>query len=188
MSAVAGIGATEEALDTAGLGQVVLAGHSSRTQVAAQAATLRPGTVAALVLASPTIDPKARSWIRLLAYWRAGRPLPDPGPDRLPQAGVAPRRLARRRLAPAHQRRAGSSPRPPGRHRSPLSMPVLVLRGRDDRLLSPQWARHLASLAPHGRLEILPGPHTFPWVTFPWVTPAGWSPLIRALAGQAAAG
>jgi pimeloyl-ACP methyl ester carboxylesterase len=165
-------------LDAAGLGQIVLAGHSSGTQVAAQAATLRPGTVAALVLASPTIDPKARSWIRLLAYWQLDGRYPTPGltashkPEWRRAGG---RRLINAVQAHLHDHLEDTVPR--------LSMPVLVLRGRDDQLLSPQWARHLASLAPHGRLEILPGPHTFPWVT-----PAGWSPLIRALAGQAAAG
>jgi pimeloyl-ACP methyl ester carboxylesterase len=46
--------------DDAALDGVVLVGHSSGTQVAARAALHRQRTVAALVLASPTIDPAAR--------------------------------------------------------------------------------------------------------------------------------
>lgn len=118
----------------------------------------RAGSDAALVLANPAIDPKARSWIRLLAYWRLDGRYPTPGLT----ASHKPewRRAGWRRLINAvqahfHDHLDDTVPR--------LSMPVPVLRGRDDRLLSPQWARHLASLAPHGRLEILPGPHTFPW-------------------------
>jgi pimeloyl-ACP methyl ester carboxylesterase len=48
-------------LEASGLPPVILAGHSSGTQVAARAAVARPDLVAATVLASPTVDPKARS-------------------------------------------------------------------------------------------------------------------------------
>jgi pimeloyl-ACP methyl ester carboxylesterase len=48
-------------LAAAGQPPVMLAGHSSGTQVAAAAAAARPDLAAATVLASPTVDPKARS-------------------------------------------------------------------------------------------------------------------------------
>lgn len=57
-------------LDAADLGPVVLMGHSSGTQVAAHAAVRRSDRVSALVLASPTVDPAARSLLRLLVRWR----------------------------------------------------------------------------------------------------------------------
>jgi pimeloyl-ACP methyl ester carboxylesterase len=161
-------------LDAADLGQVVLAGHSSGTQTAARAARLRSATVAALVLASPTIDPKARSWTRLLMYWRLDGRYPTPGLN----ASHKPewRRAGARRLIHAvhahlHDHLADTIPQ--------LTMPVLVLRGRDDRLLSSQWARELVKLAPHGGFAEMPGPHTFPWVA-----PGAWSPPIRALVNE----
>src|SRR3954454_16963938 len=47
------------------LGRLVLAGHSSGTQVAAEAAVGHPD-VTGVVLASPTVDPVARDVVRLL--------------------------------------------------------------------------------------------------------------------------
>ena len=66
-------------LDAAALGPVVLAGHSSGTQVAAAAAAARPDLVAATVLASPTVDPRARSVPKALYYWRRDSQYPMPG-------------------------------------------------------------------------------------------------------------
>ena len=57
-------------LAASGLDRVVLAGHSCGTQVAARAAARRPPSVRALVLASPTIDPRFRSRRRVLLAWR----------------------------------------------------------------------------------------------------------------------
>ena len=62
-------------LDAGELGGIVLAGHSSGTQVAAHVAVRRPRAVRALVLASPTIDPRFRSRRRVLMAWRRNRPL-----------------------------------------------------------------------------------------------------------------
>lgn len=130
--------------------------------------------MAALVLASPTIDPKARSWIRLLIYWRLDGRYPTPGltASHKPEwrrAGA--RRLVRTVRAHLRDHLEATIPR--------LTMPVLVLRGHDDRLLSPRWARELAGLARTGQFAELPGPHTFPWVA-----PSAWSPPIRALTSQ----
>ncbi len=69
-------------LGEAGLDKVVLAGHSSGTQVAAYAATIAADSVAALALASPTIDPIARSLPRLLLRWRLDARSPSPGLER----------------------------------------------------------------------------------------------------------
>lgn len=57
---------------------VILAGHSSGTQVAAEAAAGHPG-VAGLVLASPTVDPAARGLIRLLVRWQLNGRHEPPG-------------------------------------------------------------------------------------------------------------
>ncbi|GAB2597834.1 hypothetical protein Aab01nite_73560 [Paractinoplanes abujensis] len=52
-----------------GLRRVALAGHSFGAEVAARLAVLVPGTVAALVLASPTTDPRARTRRGLIGRW-----------------------------------------------------------------------------------------------------------------------
>ncbi|MDP9430748.1 MAG: alpha/beta hydrolase, partial [Actinomycetota bacterium] len=62
-------------LAASGLDRVVLAGHSSGTQVAARAAARRPPNVRALVLASPTVDPRFRSLPRVLLAWRRNHEL-----------------------------------------------------------------------------------------------------------------
>ena len=172
---VAGYGAcVADWLDAAGLGRVVLVGHSSGTQVAAHAADLRPAWVAGLVLASPTIDPMARSWTRLVLRWRLDGRYPTPGLDESHKpewrrAGL--RRLVHVAHVHLQDRLEDVVPR--------LPMPVLVLRGHDDRLLSPQWARELVGSARDGRLLEMPGPHAFPWVA-----PGAWSPPVRALAHE----
>jgi len=51
------------------VGGVILAGHSSGTQVAARGAVGHPGVVG-VVLASPTVDPVARGPVRLFVRWQ----------------------------------------------------------------------------------------------------------------------
>ena len=36
---------------------------------------------------------------------------------------------------------------------------MLVLTGRKDLVVPDGWAKRLADAAPHGRLELVPGPH-----------------------------
>lgn len=160
-----------EWLDAANLPPVVLAGHSSGTQVAAAAAASRPDLVAATVLASPTVDPKARSVPRALYYWRRDSQFPMPGlsDSHKPEW----RRAGAKQIV--HLLRAHLShhledemPR--------LRGPVLVMLGEQDRLCGEQWARRLVELAGDARLVITPGPHTFLWCD-----PAAWSEPIRSL-------
>nr|WP_296075197.1 alpha/beta fold hydrolase [uncultured Actinoplanes sp.] len=56
-------------LDTLGLRRVCVVGHSFGAEVAARLAVLRPDAVAALVLASPTCDPDARTRTALIGRW-----------------------------------------------------------------------------------------------------------------------
>lgn len=58
-------------LDARGLGQVALVGHSFGAEVAARLAVLRPERISALVLASPTTDPAARTRRGLIGRWAA---------------------------------------------------------------------------------------------------------------------
>jgi pimeloyl-ACP methyl ester carboxylesterase len=150
---------------------VIMAGHSSGTQVAAMVAANRPDLVAATVLASPTVDPKARSVPRALYYWRrdAAYPMPGLSESHRPEwhrAGF--RQLVH--LLRAHLRDCLEETVP--RIRGPL----LVLRGEQDRLCTERWARELAERAEDGRLVTVPGPHTFLWRD-----PSAWSAPLHDL-------
>jgi pimeloyl-ACP methyl ester carboxylesterase len=162
-------------LEAAKLPPVIIAGHSSGTQVAAHVAAARPDLVAATVLASPTVDPKARSVPRALYYWRRDSAYPMPGLDESHRpewrrAGV--RQLVH--LLRAHQRDHLEENVPY------IDGPLLVLRGREDAMCAERWARQLADLAEDGRLVTVPGPHTFLWRD-----PAVWSEPLRHLAAAA---
>jgi pimeloyl-ACP methyl ester carboxylesterase len=150
------------------LPSVVLAGHSSGTQVAAEAAASRPG-VSGLVLASPTVDPVARGLIRLIIQWRRDGRYEPPGlteshKPEWKRAGA--RRLVH--VVRAHLRHAIEEPL------RRLDVPLLVLRGHDDRLSTPDWARRLTTIVADGRYVEVPGAHTFPWRD-----PHSWSEPVR---------
>lgn len=158
-----------------GMDRVVLAGHSSGTQVAARAAVGHPA-VAGLVLASPTVDPRHRGLLRLLVRWRldSRREPPGLGSSHLPEwrrAGV--RRLLH--LVRVHIDDAIEEPL------SRLEVPVLVIRGEEDRIGSRAWAQHLAGLGAGGVYTEVHGAHTFPWLD-----PQAWSGPVRSLAEAAA--
>jgi pimeloyl-ACP methyl ester carboxylesterase len=159
-------------LDAADLPPVILAGHSSGTQVAAHAAAARPARVAATVLASPTVDPKARSVPKALYHWRRDSRYPMPGlsDSHKPEwrrAGFG--QLVHLMRAHLRDHLEDVVPRLRGR--------VLVLLGAEDKLCTERWAAELAELAEHGRLITVPGPHTFLWRD-----PAAWSQPLRELA------
>jgi pimeloyl-ACP methyl ester carboxylesterase len=158
-------------LDVSGLHDVVLAGHSSGTQVAAHVAAGRPD-VQALVLASPTVDPRFRSLPRVLLAWRRNHELEPPGLDvvHTPERQRAGLRRVRHALR-AHLADALEDVVPQ------VAVPVLVLYGDIDRLCTEAWARELAGLAPDGRFATVPGAHSFPYTA-----PDAWSQPIRELA------
>jgi pimeloyl-ACP methyl ester carboxylesterase len=133
-----------------GRGPVVLAGHSQGCQVAA--AVAGDPRVTGLVLLGPSTDPRLRSaralalrWLRtalrepkwqlplVLAQWS------HTGPGRM--------RALWRQTSPDR-----IDLRLPG-----LEVPVVVVRGRRDRLCDADWARSLAAAAPAGRLAELAG-------------------------------
>jgi pimeloyl-ACP methyl ester carboxylesterase len=164
--------AVVEWLEASGLPPVILAGHSSGTQVAARAAAARPDLVAATVLASPTVDPKARSIPKALYYWRRDSRYPMPGlsESHRPEwrrAGAA--QIVHLLRAHLRDHLEDVVPR--------LRGPLLVMLGEQDRLCTEQWARHLADLASDGTLVTVPGPHTFLWRD-----PASWREPVHELA------
>jgi pimeloyl-ACP methyl ester carboxylesterase len=168
--------AVVEWLDGAELGPVVLAGHSSGTQVAARAAVLagerRNTQVVAVVLASPTVAPVSRPLPRMLLRWRLDGRHEPPG---LTGSHLREWRRAGVRgllhLVRVHLRDRIEESVPA------ITVPLLVLRGSDDRLSTAEWARGLAAAAPSGRYQELPGAHTFLWAD-----PGSWSAPVRQLA------
>jgi pimeloyl-ACP methyl ester carboxylesterase len=161
-------------LHTQQFGPVVLAGHSSGTQVAAEAAQRYPDDVAGVVLAGPTIDPVARGGLRVFARWWADRRGDPKSLDEVHQPER--RRVGLRRVfhvLRVHLRHDLAKPV------AALTVPVLVIRGRDDRLSTPQWGHRLAGLARDGRYVEVAGTHSFCWRY-----PDAWSPPIRELADR----
>jgi pimeloyl-ACP methyl ester carboxylesterase len=161
-------------LDGAALERVLLMGHSSGTQVAARAAARRPPAVRGVVLASPTVDPRVRSWARLFLAWQLDGRREPPGltGSHLPEwrcAGL--RRLVQVVRVHLADRLEDVVPR--------LQVPVLVLHGEQDLVGSEGWARELSARARDGRFASMPGAHSFPWAD-----PSAWSGPIRRLAEE----
>lgn len=159
------------------LGRVVLVGHSSGTQVAARAAVDHPD-LAGVVLASPTVDPMARSMPRLLLRWRLDSRHEPPGlsESHRPEWKRAGLRrmlhIARVHLDDVLEDNVAR-----------LRVPLLVIRGREDRISTARWGRYLTTLVADGHYIEVPGAHTFPWLV-----PHAWSPPLRHLAETGRAG
>jgi pimeloyl-ACP methyl ester carboxylesterase len=151
-----------EQLDTAHMTEVVLLGHSASCQIVAEAAARDPGRVVGLVLVGPTTDPRAAAWSALAVRWLRTAFWERPG-----QVPVLVRDYHRTGLV--DMSRAMDAAR---RHRIDLLLPrvacpVLVARGRHDRIAPADWVASLAELAPLGRAVTLrAGAHMVP-ITHP---------------------
>ncbi|GAA0456453.1 hypothetical protein GCM10009531_55780 [Actinoplanes capillaceus] len=146
---------------------VILAGHSSGTQVAAEAASRDP-SVAGLVLTAPMTDPAHRRPDRLFRRWLLAGRREAPGvlATQWPEwRRAGPRLIAH--LVRVHRRHVIEE------SLRRVTVPILVLRGREDPMCTARWAR---SLATSGYVE-LPGAHDFCWGD-----PNGWSAPMRAFA------
>jgi pimeloyl-ACP methyl ester carboxylesterase len=161
-------------LEAAGLDRALVVGHSSGTQVAAWAGVLAPDRVAAVGLASPTIDPIARPLPKLVYRWRLDARSPSPGleENHVPEwkrAGIrGAAHLVKVHLADRIEEQVGR-----------LRVPVLVIRAEDDRLTTEGWVRELAASA-GGDLLTVPGAHAFLWLD-----PEAWSAPLRELSARA---
>ena len=151
-----------ERLDGLAVGRAVLLGHSASCQVVVEAARQDPARVAAAVLVGPTTDPRAAGWPTLAARWVRTAAWERPG-----QIPLLVRSYGRTGLAAMS--RAMDAAR---RHRldaavADLTCPVLVVRGRHDRIAPADWVAALARHAPDGRAATLPvGAHMVP-ITHP---------------------
>jgi pimeloyl-ACP methyl ester carboxylesterase len=158
-----------------GAPRLVVVGHSSGTQVAAWTGVLAPDAVAAVGLASPTIDPHVRSLPRLLYHWRLDARSPSPGLEeshkpewkRAGPRGVA--HLVRVHLRDALEEQVAALP-----------TPYVALRAEGDRLSTDRWMDDLAALSDSGEWVRVPGAHAFVWQH-----PDAWSEPLRRLARRA---
>ncbi|WP_210503133.1 alpha/beta fold hydrolase [Nocardioides xinjiangensis] len=125
--------------------RAVLLGHSASCQVVTRAAALAPGSVSALVLVGPTTDPRAASWPRLAARW-----LRTAAWERPHQVPVLARSYSRTGLGWMARAMEAARREDVRADLRSLTCPVLVVRGRHDRICPEDWSGHLASLAPDG--------------------------------------
>jgi pimeloyl-ACP methyl ester carboxylesterase len=161
-------------LEAAGLDPAVVVGHSSGTQVAAWAGVLAPHRVAAVGLASPTVDPKLRWLPKLLFYWRLDARAPSPGLElnHKPEwKRAGPRGIA-------HLLKVHLDDHIEDQVRR-LTMPVLALRAEGDRLTTDHWMDDLVAMTAQGSWASMPGAHAFVWLY-----PEAWSDPLRRLAEQ----
>jgi pimeloyl-ACP methyl ester carboxylesterase len=145
-------------LDALPVEQVVLVGHSASSQIVVEAAVRAPTRVAALVLIGPTTDPRAATWPRLVGRWLRTAVWERPG--QVPRLlhdyartglGSMVRGMDAARRHDIRPGLAGSG------------VPVLVVRGRHDRICPRAWAAELAGRAAGGRLATLAaGAHMVP--------------------------
>ncbi|MFR9803970.1 alpha/beta fold hydrolase [Pseudonocardia sp. RS010] len=138
-------------------GRVVL-GHSASCQVVVEAAARASDPPAALVLVGPTTDPSGGTWPRLADRWvrTAAHEWPAQAPllvrDYL-RTGL----LGMARTLDQTRRHRIEPPL------AAVRCPVLVVRGRHDRIAPAGWTEHLARTAATGRAFTLPaGGHMVP--------------------------
>jgi pimeloyl-ACP methyl ester carboxylesterase len=151
-----------EQLDTAQVAEAVLFGHSASCQIVVEAAVRAPTRVVGVVLVGPTTDSRAVRWPALAVRWLRTAVWERPG-----QVPILARDYHQTGLVA--MARAMDAAR---RHRidrllARVACPVLVVRGRHDRIAPADWVSALAALALQGRAVTLPaGAHMVP-VTHP---------------------
>jgi pimeloyl-ACP methyl ester carboxylesterase len=158
-------------------GPAVLVGHSASCQIVTRAAARAPQRVAGLVLVGPTTDPRATGWPALVGRWLRTAVHERPG-----QAPQLVRSYTRTGLAcMAHGMDAARRDRIDAALAA-VRCPVLVVRGRHDRIAPRDWTERLAGLVPWGRAVTLPaGGHMVP-ITHPALLAAAIQEFLGATA------
>jgi pimeloyl-ACP methyl ester carboxylesterase len=141
-----------------GSGPVVLVGHSASCQVVVHAALAAPTRISGLVLVGPTTDPRAATWPRIARRWLRTARHEDPR-----QVPLLVRLYLRTGLGTMARAMEAARKDRIDEALGRIGCPVLVLRGRHDRICSTDWADAVARAAPHGTTRSLPsGAHMVP--------------------------
>ena len=140
----------------------VLAGHSASCQVVAHTAAQAPDRVAGLILVGPTTDPRAATWPRLVARWlrTAAHEPPRQIPSLLRQYSRTGLSTMARAMDTARRDRLDRALRA-------VDCPILLVRGRRDRIVPQDWLATLARARPEGRrtaVTLERGAHMVPLV------------------------
>lgn len=142
-------------IQAAGVGRPALLANSVGCQVAVDCAVRYPDRVSRLVLVGPTTDPIARSALRQVLRWLRNLPGERPGQLPLSVADYADAGVGRA------LRTFGYALADRIEDKLPLvQAPTLVVRGARDPIVPQAWAEEVTRLLPHGRLAVIPGPHT----------------------------
>jgi pimeloyl-ACP methyl ester carboxylesterase len=149
-------------LDALRIRRTVLLGHSASCQIVTEAAVQDPARVIGLTLVGPTTDPRAAGWPAIAARWLATAIWERPG-----QVPVLVRDYRQSGLTTMARAMDAVRRRRIDHALAQVTCPVLVVRGRHDRIAPADWIAALAELAPHARAVTLPvGAHMVP-ITHP---------------------
>lgn len=148
-------------MEAVGIERASFVGNSMGCQLIIHLALKYPHRVARMILQGPSVDPPARSV--------------DGMASRLMTNMIKERSRDLNAIARVDYQKAGL-PRvfktafwvfkdEPERWIQEVCVPVLIVRGGDDPVISQEWAERLAGLAPDGRLVVIPkGCHTLHFV------------------------
>lgn len=142
----------DEWMGTFSLRSAVMAGNSFGCEIIAELALAHPGRLAGAVFLGPTIDRRHRNaWSQAARFVatavREPFGLVRPLLADYVQAGVV-RPLQTFRYA-LNDPLEAKLPR--------IDVPVLVLRGDEDRIVPQRWVEEVAALLPRGELAVIPG-------------------------------
>jgi pimeloyl-ACP methyl ester carboxylesterase len=140
-------------LDARGIERASFIGNSMGCELIITLGAVHPNRVARIVLQGPSVDPPARSYDGM-----AGRLMKN----MIKERSSALNDIAREDYAKATVARAVKTAYmtfrdEPEKKLPKVTAPVLVVRGGDDPVISPEWAEHCSKIAPDGRLIVVPG-------------------------------
>lgn len=139
-------------IDHLGVGPAAILGNSFGCQVAVELATRRPDLVSSLILVGPTTDPAAATIGKQL--WRLARDLPHEDWRQAPILAAdirdaKPRRILRTLRHAVEDHIETKLPA--------IRVPVLLVRGRFDRIAPADWIDRAAAITPYPRTLTIHG-------------------------------
>lgn len=168
-------GALERWMDLHQLRKAVLVSNSTGCQVLTMLAAKRPDLAHALILVSPTMDPRLSSIVQVMWRGLLDMPREDAGlwkiwlPDLIRTGPVCGLRQLRMAMHDPQLARLGD-----------VTVPAIVVGGERDPIAPPWWVKHMASKMPCGRDVIIPGaPHAMNFTS-----PRHLARIIRTAVGD----